>query len=228
MAGGWLEYLSMVFGLRQIWLVALLVYALAWFFAEWSADPTSQVRCTPSLILGFRVFRREKDRHCNARSVQLRCKIRAQRLHLGTRPIGRKCALARDPNHLAESRFRRSPQTRPPGRARVAMPVFLVRGLVELPSLSRADCGRYLMREKDRHCNARSVQPRCKIRAQRLHLGTRPIGRKCALARDPNHLAESRFRRSPQTRPPGRAHVAMPFLRAPACRGPWPAADWPT
>jgi SAM-dependent methyltransferase len=37
MAGGWLEYLSMVFGLRSIWLVALLVYALAWFFAEWTA-----------------------------------------------------------------------------------------------------------------------------------------------------------------------------------------------
>jgi SAM-dependent methyltransferase len=36
MAGGWLEYLSMVFGLRAIWLVAVLVYALAWLFAEWS------------------------------------------------------------------------------------------------------------------------------------------------------------------------------------------------
>jgi SAM-dependent methyltransferase len=37
MAGGWLEYLSMVFGLRSIWLIALLVYALAWFFTEWSS-----------------------------------------------------------------------------------------------------------------------------------------------------------------------------------------------
>jgi SAM-dependent methyltransferase len=36
MAGGWLEYLSMIYGLRSIWLVALLVYALAWVFAEWS------------------------------------------------------------------------------------------------------------------------------------------------------------------------------------------------
>jgi hypothetical protein len=36
MAGGWLEYLSMAFGLRSIWLVALLVYALAWFFTECS------------------------------------------------------------------------------------------------------------------------------------------------------------------------------------------------
>jgi SAM-dependent methyltransferase len=36
MAGGWLEYLSMVYGLRSIWLVALVVYALAWVFAEWS------------------------------------------------------------------------------------------------------------------------------------------------------------------------------------------------
>ena len=36
MAGGWLEYLSMVFGLRAIWLVALGVYALAWLFTEWA------------------------------------------------------------------------------------------------------------------------------------------------------------------------------------------------
>ena len=34
MAGGWLEYLSMVYGLRSIWLVALAVYALAWLSAE--------------------------------------------------------------------------------------------------------------------------------------------------------------------------------------------------
>jgi hypothetical protein len=37
MAGGWLEYLSMVVGLRSIWLVALCVYALAWLFTEWTA-----------------------------------------------------------------------------------------------------------------------------------------------------------------------------------------------
>lgn len=37
MAGGWIEYLSMVYGLRSIWLVALGVYALAWLSAEWSS-----------------------------------------------------------------------------------------------------------------------------------------------------------------------------------------------
>jgi SAM-dependent methyltransferase len=36
MAGGWLEYLSMVIGLRAVWLVALGVYALAWLVTEWS------------------------------------------------------------------------------------------------------------------------------------------------------------------------------------------------
>jgi hypothetical protein len=36
MAGGWLEYLSMVIGLRAVWLVALGVYALAWLATEWS------------------------------------------------------------------------------------------------------------------------------------------------------------------------------------------------
>jgi SAM-dependent methyltransferase len=43
MVGGWLEYLSMVFGLRFIWLLVLAVYVTAWCAAEWNNRQSSQV-----------------------------------------------------------------------------------------------------------------------------------------------------------------------------------------
>ncbi len=35
MIGGWIEYLSMVLGIRAIWLVLLAIYAAAWMASEW-------------------------------------------------------------------------------------------------------------------------------------------------------------------------------------------------